>query len=646
MHLLARVIAVILGIFVAGALALFLYLALADLSSYKTDIEEGMLDATGLELDIGEFALEVGADTVLTAAQVSVVNPEYPEASQVALIGRLHVVIDNWSFFSDAVEIKALEVEDLRLTLHQGPDGTANWKATPRQPEIPVPQESEAERDLVLQAVRLDNIDISYQSSDSAASSFRLESLSVDRRPDGASGLELKGAVTADPVDTLFAGSATVSREGERIYIAGGLLSIPGADAGIDGWLDNSGSDPQAGITLTASGPSLAEFGANLAASGLPALPFEFSVDVTTVPSGVELHDLRLLLGDGELLASASITVEGDRPRIQANINSPRLDLRSPPAPPDQRPAPDNSDAGERLVFSDEPLQYSWLDAADVEAEIFVNTILLNDDTLSDANVKLVLQNAALTVDPMGFRNGEGEMSGRLALKPTDGRYALELDVAASKLRLGALAAEGQDPASVPPIDARLVLSGEGKSLHEIMAGATGRLNGRQQAGQIDLQAAGVLFSDLVASILRTLNPLAESEPLTTLECGIYEVEIADGVATIEELALQSDKLTIISSGKVDLGTEAIDLTMRTKTREGLGLSLGGLVNSFLKIGGTLAAPSMGMDAAGSVTTTGAAMATGGLSVLAKGLFDRVSAESDLCTALAEPRPEQAAPAE
>lgn len=73
-------------------------------------------------------------------------------------------------------------------------------------------------------------------------------------------------------------------------------------------------------------------------------------------------------------------------------------------------------------------------------------------------------------------------------------------------------------------------------------------------------------------------------------------------------------------------------MTLRTKTREGLGVSLGGVAHSFLKVGGTLSDASMGLDAAGSVTTTGTAVATGGLSVLANGLWDRVSAEADICS--------------
>jgi hypothetical protein len=50
-----------------------------------------------------------------------------------------------------------------------------------------------------------------------------------------------------------------------------------------------------------------------------------------------------------------------------------------------------------------------------------------------------------------------------------------------------------------------------------------------------------------------------------------------------------------------------------------------------MKLGGTLQNPKLQIDAASSVTTTGAAVATAGLSLLARGLWDRVTAESDMC---------------
>jgi len=140
-----------------------------------------------------------------------------------------------------------------------------------------------------------------------------------------------------------------------------------------------------------------------------------------------------------------------------------------------------------------------------------------------------------------------------------------------------------------------------------------------------------MLFSDLLSSVLRALNPLAETEEFANLECTVIDVSVENGVATVNELAAQLEKLKIIGSGKVNLDTEQLDLAMSTKTREGFGVSIGGVVNSFLAIGGTLDEPAVSLDAAGSATTAGAAIATGGLSVLAKGLWDRLSGEANIC---------------
>lgn len=52
--------------------------------------------------------------------------------------------------------------------------------------------------------------------------------------------------------------------------------------------------------------------------------------------------------------------------------------------------------------------------------------------------------------------------------------------------------------------------------------------------------------------------------------------------------------------------------------------------NPFLELAGTLASPRLGVGVKGA-TSAGAAAATGGLSVLAQGLVDRLRGAQDLC---------------
>lgn len=326
------------------------------------------------------------------------------------------------------------------------------------------------------------------------------------------------------------------------------------------------------------------------------------------------------------LSGSASINTAGTKPNVSFQMTAGDVDLQFPDAESDSE-----ADEQDVRLFSDEPIDLAVLRDLDLTAKVSAESIRLNEDRVSDVHVDVLINDGTLRVESLRLASGEGAIAGTFSLAPDGERLRLDANADIANLRIAAMAVEGQGPAELPPLSLTVELAGTGRSMHEIMAAANGTIKGRHGSGQLDLDTAGALFSDLVTSIVKTLNPLAEDREFTTLECGIYDIVIVDGIATAEDLAAQTDHLTVISSGTINLGTEEIDLTLSTKSREGLGLSLGGVANSFVKVGGTLKEPALNVDAAGSAATTGAAVATGGLSILAKSLWDRLSAEADLC---------------
>jgi len=60
------------------------------------------------------------------------------------------------------------------------------------------------------------------------------------------------------------------------------------------------------------------------------------------------------------------------------------------------------------------------------------------------------------------------------------------------------------------------------------------------------------------------------------------------------------------------------------------------LINPYLQVVGTLSSPELAVDETGVLITGGAAVATGGLSLLAKGLWDRLSKSGDACKQMSE----------
>ena len=81
----------------------------------------------------------------------------------------------------------------------------------------------------------------------------------------------------------------------------------------------------------------------------------------------------------------------------------------------------------------------------------------------------------------------------------------------------------------------------------------------------------------------------------------------------------------------LDLKSERFNTTVRTTPERALSISAGELVNPYVQVVGTLAAPRLAVDETGLLITGGAAVATGGLSILARGIWDRLARSRDPC---------------
>ena len=93
----------------------------------------------------------------------------------------------------------------------------------------------------------------------------------------------------------------------------------------------------------------------------------------------------------------------------------------------------------------------------------------------------------------------------------------------------------------------------------------------------------------------------------------------------------ETDKMVVVGKGGVDLETEKLNVTWASKPRRGVGLSASAVTNSYIKLGGTMSKPRITIKPLKAVAATGATIATGGLSLLVRGLFDRATAEKKVC---------------
>ena len=111
----------------------------------------------------------------------------------------------------------------------------------------------------------------------------------------------------------------------------------------------------------------------------------------------------------------------------------------------------------------------------------------------------------------------------------------------------------------------------------------------------------------------------------------MWAADIVDGRVKVEPVIVHVEEFTVISKGTIDLQTEKINMSFNTKPRKGLGITPGTVINTLIKVGGTLKKPAIELDPAGTIVGGTAAVATAGLSVLAKGFSDRFLSSKDPC---------------
>jgi hypothetical protein len=319
------------------------------------------------------------------------------------------------------------------------------------------------------------------------------------------------------------------------------------------------------------------------------------------------------------------------RPEIAARLEGSSLDLAFLAGTADRpsRAAP----AAGGPIFPREPVPLERLRAIDADARIRLGALVLpNRITLRDVSAQVELRGGRLRAEPLKFVAGGGETSAALAIDASGDAVSGTARLEGHRIVLGDLLAATAlgDKIKGGPADIELKVSTQGSSPHDWAAGLSG--NVRLKVGQAQIKARELHYgSDAPTRILEAINPFRKTDPELRLQCLVARLPIAAGVARSDRsVGAESDKMSVLSSGTVDLGKEVLDVNFRPRVKEGIGLGGAQLAN-LVRVTGPIADPKLGLDVGGVVGTTAsiaAGVATGGLSLLGEKLLSAATAEN------------------
>lgn len=146
--------------------------------------------------------------------------------------------------------------------------------------------------------------------------------------------------------------------------------------------------------------------------------------------------------------------------------------------------------------------------------------------------------------------------------------------------------------------------------------------------------ALNLIGSDVLSETIDKLNPFSEKKTSTEIECIAVHFDGKRGKFISDDgIALETAQTKIIGTGNVDLGKEQLLFGVSPIARTGVGINVGAAAG-LVRLGGTFSKPKIVADPSGMFTSglsTGAAIYTGGLSLLAQGLLKRAIYAGSAC---------------
>ncbi len=321
---------------------------------------------------------------------------------------------------------------------------------------------------------------------------------------------------------------------------------------------------------LEADIPSLRTLAATTGQNSLPPSTdvgdiyerFAVTGQVSGTPEAIAFTSAKLSFDDMTGDGNFNVDLTGAKPFINGTIDMGGLDLR-----PYMAAMSAQNPTGEIQPWSEEPINTDALKTVNGSFVINTQNIITDRLSLGQSNISAKLNNGVLKADVPNLLmyGGAGRLD--LTFDATDSVPAFNMDMSFDRLNtnsfLSALA--GFTQASGESGTA-FTLAGRGRSQAEIMKSLSGQGNFKIIEGQISGVDLGELLTGLDQALTSRQLPGGIGQSYATKFRDIVgQVKIENGVASIDQFALSGFGVLAEGAGKIDLGNQTIDFSLRPR---------------------------------------------------------------------------------
>jgi uncharacterized protein involved in outer membrane biogenesis len=646
------ILGISVGVIIAVIITAYIIASSYDFNKFKPQITELAKQYTGRDLTLGgDIELGLSLFPTLVVNDVTFQNASWGTRPQMAKVKRLEVQIAVLPILRGDIHVSRLIVVNPEFLIEIDKSGKSNLEFDVPQKSEPKAVEDQAvdgrQDFLKFKEVQIEGGAVTYNDRQSGRTeAISIEYLKFESAEFGAPvNIDLKFTHNKTPFqitgdlgqlsgilnpDEQWPLNLTIAAVGSTVSIAGHITNI----------MEVKGID----LKLAAKGPDIANF-QQFTGEPLPVKgPFDVAGHLSAPTlENFKISDIAILLGKSRIRGEIALNQKSPRPQINAKFHSQKLDLRpfiKQDSSGSQTETKDKkSETKSNKVFSAEPFDLQALHQVDAAVSFRADQILGHRIALDKFQLDLSLKNGHLIIKPLTTNIGGGELSSKLDLLAKENHANLTTKITANKINLGEMLKKldiAQDLEGV--IDLDINLTGQGKSVAALMAGLNGDVVAILSEGQMPVKYLNLVGADITTSLLKLVNPLEKKIEQATINCAVCDFNIKDGLAKSDIIMIDDPDKTLLSTGTINLKTEALDFGIHTKPKEGIGtketgkisVSLSAITKPF-KLGGTLANPSLGISPERTVETVGSALT--GLGSLASLFVSVSSGKENPCAA-------------
>jgi AsmA family protein len=609
-----------------------------------------MRAASGRDFRIdGKLSIRLFPSIAVVANDVLLGNATWAARPDMVTVRRAAFDVALRPLLEGRLQILSIEMTDADVMLETDAHGRHNWTFDRREAPSPAPSpagETASPLSIELERLLVSNARIVYREGQTGAArtvhvrSLELSALGDHTRVTASLGSERRPwrlDATTGRLEALIAGRADwpfdlrITTEGAALSAAGSLGSGQSARtlrAELSGRLDNA--------------DALAPLLTNRAA--VP-VPIDAKLSVSRTAHAVRADGVRITVAGQAVEGRATLHTGDTGPRLDAELAAASLDLSrwfgarsgaDKPAATSAKPGP---------LFDDTRLPRIDLPPIPMQLALKVDRLILRDNaTVSRLSAQVRSRPDGFTVEPLSLDLAGGTLNARLevGVRGNDPPH-LAVHVAAKGLSLDALdamlgASRGFHGGRAA-LDASLTLAGN--TPRKMAASTSGAVLVSVSDMALD-GAASAIENNVIVSLAHALVPeRSSSRDSLAIECAVVKLLFQRGVAMIDRsIAMETDQVAVSASGELNLVAQTVALRFRPIVKKGVGLSTANLAQ-LVKVEGPLRNPHVGVDLTGTTrqaASTGVAVATGGLSILANRLL-RSPEDTRACQrALEKPR--------